>query len=136
MNATRRFPIHLGRWSRYVLLLWGVRPSTAYVDLGDEVDARFGFARIRTPVANIAGWRIEGPWRWITAIGVRRSLRHGDLTFGGTARGGVRLDFGEPVDWKGLRLPALYVTVDDMEGFTAALAERGIAGTDARRGRT
>jgi hypothetical protein len=32
-----------------------------------------------------------------------------------------------------LRLPALYVTVEDLEGFAAALAERGVAGQDARK---
>jgi hypothetical protein len=30
------------------------------------------------------------------------------------------------------RVPALYVTVEELEGFAAALAERGIAGVDAR----
>lgn len=131
--TTRRFPIHLGRWSRVPLLLFGVRPSNAYVDLGDEMDAHFGFFRMRAPIGNIAAWRIEGPWRWITAVGVRLGVRHRDLTFGGTARGGVRLDFAEPVAWHGLRVPALYVTVDDMAGFAAALAERGIFGVDVRR---
>ena len=128
----RRFPLHLGRWTRYVLLVFGVRPSNAYVELGRDVDAHFGWFRLRTPVANIGGWRIEGPWRWITAIGVRRGIRDGDLTFGGTARGGVRLDFIEPVEWHRLRVPALYLTVDDMEAFTAALTELGIGGIDAR----
>lgn len=131
-GAIRRFPLHLGRWSRYTLLVFGVRPSNAYVDLGPDLDAHFGWFGLRTPMANVAAWRIEGPWRSITAVGVRRSIRHGDLTFGGTARGGVRLDFIEPIDWHELRTPALYVTVDDMEGFTAALVERGIEGVDAR----
>ena len=43
---TQRFPIHLGRRSRLVLLLFGVRPSNAYVDLADdELNAHFGFFR-------------------------------------------------------------------------------------------
>ena len=33
---TQRFPIHLGRRSRRVLMLFGVRPSNAYVDLADD----------------------------------------------------------------------------------------------------
>ena len=71
-----------------MLLLFGVRPANAYVDLGDqELDAHFGFFRFRTPAGNLASWRIEGPWLWITAIGVRLSIRHHDLTFGGTNRG-------------------------------------------------
>jgi len=115
-------------------LVFGVRPDNAYVDLGEDlVEARFGVGHLRTPVANISSWRIEGPWRWITAIGIRRSIRHGDFTFGGTHRGGVRIDFRERVPGMRLfRIPALYVTVEDPEGFAAALSARGIAGEDAR----
>lgn len=129
--TTRRFPIFVGRRSRFLLLLFGVRAANAYVDLGDdELDAHFGFFRIRTPTANLVSWRIEGPWLWITAIGVRMSIRHRDLTFGGTNRGGVRVDFRDPVTRAGI--PALYLTVEDLEAFAAALAERGLPGEDAR----
>ena len=131
--SARRFPIRVGRRSRLVLLLFGVRPDNAYVDLGsEELDARFGFFRVRTPTSNLASWRIEGPWLWITAIGVRLSIRHHDLTFGGTNKGGVRVNFQEPVRWMGVRVPALYLTVDDLEGFAAALTELGLPGADAR----
>ena len=133
--ATQRFPIRLGPRSRPLLRLFGVRgPADAWVDLGDDaLEARFGWSRVATPVTNIASWRIEGPWLWVTAIGVRRSWRHGDVTFGGSPRGGVRLDFVEPVRMGPLRVPALYVTVEDLEGLSGALAERGIDGVDARR---
>lgn len=132
--SIRRFPIRLGRRSRFLLLLFGVRPENAYVDLGAaEFDAHFGFFRVATPTSNLASWRIEGPWRWITAIGVRLSVRHHDLTFGGTNRGGLRVDFREPVRRLGLGVPALYVTVDDLEGLAAALAELGLPGEDARK---
>jgi hypothetical protein len=131
-----RFPIRVGRRSRLVLLLFGVRTNNAYVDLGDDgLDARFGFFRVRTPTSNLASWRIEGPWLWITAIGVRLSIRHHDLTFGGTNKGGVRVNFQEPVRCFGVRVPALYLTVDDLEGFAAALAELGLPGEDARTDR-
>jgi hypothetical protein len=135
--TTRRFPIFVGRRSRFLLILFGVRSGNAYVDLGDdELDAHFGFFRVRTPTSNLASWRIEGPWLWITAIGVRMSVRHHDLTFGGTNRGGVRIDFRDPVPGLGrLRIPALYVTVEDLEGLADALAERGLPGTDARKAR-
>ncbi len=127
-----RFPIRLGRRSRPLLRLFGVRPGNAYVDLDGDLDARFGRYRVRTPVENLAAWRIEGPWLWITAIGVRTSLRHRDVTFGGSHRGGVRVDFKERVRFGFLRIPALYVTVEDLEGFASALADRGIPGEDAR----
>ena len=129
----RRFPIRVGPRSRPLLRLFGVREDNAYVDLDGELDARFGFFRLRTPLSNITSWRIEGPWLWITAIGVRRSVRHGDLTFGGNHKGGVRVDFRQRVHLGPLRVPALYVTVADMDGLAAALSERGIAGEDARK---
>jgi hypothetical protein len=59
------------------------------------------------------------------------SVRHRDLTFGGTNRGGVRVNFREPVTRAGIT--ALYLTVEDLAGFAAALAERGLPGEDARR---
>ena len=133
--SAARFPIRLGARSRPLLRLFGARPDNAYVDLDADFDAHFGHLRVRTPFNNLASWRIEGPWRWITAIGVRRSIRHGDVTFGGNHRGGVRVDFREPVQLAVLHPPALYVTVEDLEGFAAALAARGIRGEDARTGR-
>jgi len=45
------------------------------------------------------------------------------------------VDFPEPVSLSGLHLPALDVTVEDLEGFAAALAARGIPGEDVRKGR-
>lgn len=130
-----RFPIELGRRSRPLLrLLFGVTPENAYVDLGDDLDAHFGYGHFRTPLANIASWRIEGPWPWITAIGIRRGIRDGVFSFAGTSTGGVRVDFRERV--RGLRLfrtPALYLAVEDPEALAAALSARGISGTDARR---
>jgi hypothetical protein len=131
----RRFPIAIGRRSRGLLrLIFGARPDVAYVDLGDVLDARFGYGRLRTPVTNIRSWRIEGPWLWITAIGIRRGIRDGVFAFDGVHTGGVRLDFRERVPLLRLfRTPALYVTVEDPEAFTAALAERGIQGEDVRR---
>jgi hypothetical protein len=135
-SARQRFPIKIGRKSRPLLLFFGVRGHNAYVDLNDEMDAHFGFYRMRTPVDNIASYRIEGPWLWITAIGVRRGIFKGDVSFDGVHTGGVRLNFKERPKWGPfLRPPALYVTVEDIDGFTAALRDRGITGEDARKSR-
>jgi hypothetical protein len=116
-----------------LLRLFGVQAGNAYVIVDGELDAHFGRFRVHAPLTNVVRWRIEGPWRWITAIGVRRSVRHGDVTFGGSHRGGVRVDFRDPVPFGRLRVPALYVTVEDLEGLAAALTARGIPGQDARR---
>jgi len=132
----RRFAYRLGPRS-VVLRLFGVHGAQdAWVDLDDDtLTARFGWFSATSPIANIASWRIEGPWKWITAIGVRRSFRHADITFGGSPTGGVRLDFREPIKVGPIPTPALYLTVEDLEGLGEALAAHGIPGTDARKGR-
>jgi hypothetical protein len=131
--ADAHYPIRIDPRFRWLIRLWGVTPERAYVDVSDELDARFGRFRFRVPIADIVRWRIEGPFRWITALGVRRSIRGGDVTFGGSAHGGVRVDFRTPVRWGRLHVPALYLTADDLEGLAAELERRGIPGSDARR---
>lgn len=138
--VSERFPIRVGARSRLPLrIVFGVRPETSWVDVGDmpdgELDVRFGRFPLHTSMANLDHWQIEGPWLWITAIGVRRSIRHGDVTFGGSPHGGVRIDFKSPVHWTIYDVPAIYVPADDLEGLAAALERRGVPGRDARRGR-
>jgi hypothetical protein len=139
LTPSRRFPMPIAaRWIP-VLLLFGVRRATAYVDIGDgRLVARFGRLRVETPLDNITGFQITGPYRWWRAIGVRRTVGRGDqdVSFGTTARGGVCLGFREPV-----KLPVvpatsnLTVTVRDIDGFVATLRELGIEGTDERTSR-
>ena len=129
----QRFSVLIDPTSRLLLrLLFGVMEETAYVEINGELMARFGWFGMHTPLSNVRSWHIEGPWSRITAIGVRRSIRHGDVTFGGNHRGGVRLDFIERVRWLIFRTPALYVTPADLEGFAEALAARGSPGGDDR----
>ena len=134
--AEQRFPMRVGARSAGLLrVLFGVRPGSAWAAIDDEtVSGRFGRFAFSAPLANVERYRIEGPWRWITAIGVRRSLRGGDVSFAGSPRGGVRIDLREPVRWTLFRVPAFYVGVEDLDGFAAALAGRGIPGEDARSG--
>ena len=130
--TARTFPLLLGRRSRPLLRLFGVHSAVdAYVAVDDRLDARFGRFSIHTPVTNIARWRIDGPWLWLRAIGVRIGWRRRDLTFAGTNRGGVRLDFVERVPFGPIRVTALYVAVADLEGFGAYLTELGIPRSDA-----
>jgi len=136
--ATQRFPIRIGRRSAALLrIAFGVRPDNAWAEVGDGPDGRlvvsFGRFGFETSLANVARWRIEGPFLWITAIGVRMSIRHRDVSFDGSPHGGVRVDFRSPVRWGLIRVPAIYVAADDLTGFADALAARGIAGTDARK---
>ena len=135
--AATRYPFRLGARSRPLLRLFGVHGvQDAYVELDETTFfARFGRFDVATPIANLASWQIEGPWRWITSIGVRRSIRHGDITFGGSPRGGVRIDFHTPPRVGPFHPLALYVTVDDLVGLGAALSASGIPGRDLRRDR-
>jgi hypothetical protein len=140
MPTSERFPIRVGRRSRLLLrLAFGVRPDNAWVELGDGRDAEvvvsFGWFGFRTRLDNVASWRIEGPWLWITAIGVRMSVRHRDVSFDGSAHGGVRMDFRSPVRWSVIDVPAIYVSADDLDSLAAALAAKGIPGVDARTAR-
>jgi hypothetical protein len=128
-----RFPIRIGRRSRGYLRLWTITAATAYAELNGDLDVHFGRWRIRTPVANLASWRIEGPFLWITAIGIRMSIRHGDVSFAGSPHGGVRIDFREPVRWGPFKVPAIYIGADDLDGLADELARRDIPGVDARR---
>ena len=134
--ANRRFPIRIGRRSAAALrLAFGARPDSAWAELGDDgLVIRFGRAEFRTDVANLARWRIEGPFRWITAIGIRRSIRHGDVSFAGSPHGGVRIDLHRRVRLGPFNVPAVWVGADDLDGFAAALAALGVPGEDARRG--
>lgn len=133
MSERVRFPIRIGRRSRPVVRLFGASPETAWAELDGDLEIRFGRFRIRTPVSNLARWRIEGPFVWIKAIGVRMSLRGGDVSFAGSAHGGVRIDLVERVRWGPFRVPAVWIGADDLDGLAAELLRRGIPGEDARR---
>src|SRR3954454_3533424 len=125
-----RYPIRIGARSRLLLrIAFGVTRERAYVDLGEAtIVVRFGRFQVTAPLAAARSWRIEGPWLWVTAIGVRMSIRHRDLSFAGSPRGGVRVDFAPRVRYRFLRLPAIYYGVEDLEGFAAALTAVGING--------
>ena len=124
-----------GRWI-LPLLLFSVRRATAYVDVGDgRLVVRFGRLRVETPLENITGFQVTGPYRWWRAIGLRRSVGRGDrdVSVATTTRGGVCLRFREPI---GIAVfpptTALTVTVGDIDGFVRVLREHGIEGTDER----
>lgn len=135
MIAGQRYPIRIGRRSALLLrLAFGVTPDRAWAMVtDDEVVARFGWFELRVPTERITFWRIEGPWRWITAIGVRSSPWRRDLSFAGSPRGGIRLDLHPAVNWKIFGVRTFYVGVDDLEGFAEELASKGIPGEYGRR---
>jgi len=104
------------------LLVAPGRQGVTLTDQGRFV-ARYGLLVVDTPLTNIAGAHITGPYRWWTAIGPRLSFADDGLTFGTTTRGGVCVHFREPV--RRVIGPrnhsALTVTVADLEGLVRAL---------------
>jgi hypothetical protein len=108
-----------------VLIPFLLRPAKDGVTLTDEGSfvATFGLFKITTPRSNITGAHITRHYRWWTAVGVRMSRVDDGLTFGTNHDGGVCIHFGDKVPSPLRRSghSALTVTVEDLEGLTAAL---------------
>ena len=126
------FPIRIQPNLKPLLLFFGVHDDgRALVRIdGTNLSATFGWFHARTDLSNIERWDITGPYSSLRAFGVRRTIGSHDLSFGGSAHGGVRLHFRRPVRAARLQNSDLYLTVDDLQGFGAALAARGIPGAD------
>lgn len=104
----------------------GITPGTAHVVVTDDrLVARFGPWLCSTSLSNITDVCVTGPYAAVKAIGARMSISDRGLTFGTTTEQGVCLTFDRPVpglDPLGvLRHPGLTVTVDDVDGFVAAI---------------
>ena len=112
-------------------LLFGVTPGRTGVDVaGGRFVARYGFWRLETEVANVAGTEVSGPYRLLTTIGpAHLSLSDRGLTFASNRRRGLCISFKEPVaglePTGRLRHPGLTVTVGDVDGLARALASSG-----------
>jgi hypothetical protein len=58
-----RFDFAFARAYRWSAAAFGIRPSTAWVEVGaSTVDARFGPWRLSTPVENVTGVALTGPY--------------------------------------------------------------------------
>jgi hypothetical protein len=108
-------------------LFFGVRPDSARLTVsGDRLSARFGPWRVDTPLANVAGAELTGPYWWPRIIGpARLSLKDRGLAFATTDRQGVCISFRQPVtglDPLGIvRHPGLTVTVADAPALVEVL---------------
>ena len=111
------------RWSR----TFGVTPDNAFVLVGnDTFEARYGRWRVTTPLANITGVEVTGPYAfWKTAGPARLAFTDRGLTFATNGERGVLVHFDKSV--RGLdplgvfRHPELTVTVADVDGLAARL---------------
>jgi hypothetical protein len=126
-----RFPLRFDWRHRIASAIFGVTPGNAFVELlpdpnGGTLHASFGFWQLKTPLRNVAEIERSGSYSTIKTIGpARLSLSDRGLTFAGNDAEGVCIRFADPVhaiEPLGLVLhPALTVTVDDPDGFVAAL---------------
>jgi hypothetical protein len=113
---------------RLPAMLLGVSPEQASVDVGDDdLVVRFGRWSLRTPLDNIAGAEVTGPYSPLKVGGPPRlSLADRGITFGTSTQGGVCIQFLSPVPaiapvpW--IKHPAATVTVEDPEALVAELA--------------
>jgi hypothetical protein len=110
-------------------LPFGVTPWTARVQVDARVLAiRFGWWRLRTPVTNIVGTVVTGPFGFLrTAGSARLSLADRGLTCATNGERGLCIRFGQPVrgiePFGLLRHPAVTVTVADPQRLATFLAE-------------
>lgn len=108
------------------LRLVGVRPDRDGVRVEDgRLKASFGFLKVDTPVDNISGASVTGPYLWFKALGPRLSVADHGLTFGTTTDGGVCIEFVTPISrvlgpWDH---PGLTVTVDDPKALVEAIED-------------
>jgi hypothetical protein len=130
MSEVEHFDFLFDPAYRSAARIFGITPSTAWVDVSDErVEARFGPWRVSTSRANVVDAVITGPYaRWKTAGPARLAVTDRGLTFATTGRQGVLITFARPVgglDPLGLlRHPELTVTVRETNRLAALLSDR------------
>ena len=114
---------------RMAALPFGITDAGAWVRVGSGgFEARFGPWAVHTPVANLAGTEVSGPFGFLrTAGSARLSFSDRGLTFATNGDEGLCVRFHEPVrgiDLAGLiRHPGLTVTVADVAGLRRAIEQ-------------
>ena len=65
-----RWPFAFDQLAAPLLRVIGVSPATSGVRIGDGVfDVAYGPWRLRTPLANVVGATVTGPYHWVRAVG-------------------------------------------------------------------
>lgn len=109
---------------------FGITPERAWVRVSDDrLEARYGPWRAATPLTNIAGVSITGPYQFIKTAGpAHLGVTDRGLTFASNGRQGVELRFHQPIRSGGpygmLRHPNLTLTVDDPQALATLLQAR------------
>jgi hypothetical protein len=122
------FPFRFDSTYRRLAAPFGIRPETACVHVTEEqLDARFGPWRVRTPLANIASTERTGPYTLPKTAGpAHLSMGDRGITFATNGEAGLCIRFIEPVTgidpFRLIRHPGLTVTVADIDGLERLLA--------------
>jgi Domain of unknown function (DUF1990) len=117
------FSANVARWSR----LFGINARTTWAEVRDgTLSIRFGPWSLTTPVDNVAGVEVTGPYRtWRVAGPAHLGLSDRGLTFATNDERGLCMSFREPVagiePTALLRHPNLTVTVSDLAGLARSL---------------
>ena len=124
-----RFEFAFTRPLSWPLALLGVTPWTAHVEVtDDEFAVRFGPWSLTTPLSNVEGAAVTGPYLPFKVLGPHISLADRGVTFGTTWRRGVCVRFRRPVPaaLPGglLPHPAVTVTVADADRLAGLLESR------------
>jgi hypothetical protein len=122
---TRQFRYAIDNRYLPLILPFGLRRKRDGVTLGGDGSfvATFGFFSVATSLDNITGAHVTRNYRWWTAFGVRASMADDGLSFGTNHQAGVCVHFAAKVPSRLSKSghSALTVTVEDLEGLTAAL---------------
>jgi hypothetical protein len=122
-----RFPFAFDPTYRRLGRPFGVTPESAWVEVGDgRLDAHFGRWRVTTPLTNVTGAEVTGPYALIKTAGpARLGITDRGLTFATNGNRGVRIDFRSPVPgidpFRLIKHPELTVTVEDYDQLAALL---------------
>ena len=125
------FPFRFDPRYRLLAAPFGISPSRAEVRLGDgRLVARFGPWTVSTPLTNVAGAEVTGPYGLVKTAGpAHLSFADRGLTFASNGDRGVCIRFREPVPGisptRQPLHPALTVTVADVEGLHRAVLALG-----------
>jgi hypothetical protein len=124
---TKRFEFDFDPKFERKLRFLGIRPDKSWVEVGDQLRARFGPWHLETPIANITCATVTGPYVRARAIGPRISLKDRGISYGSNASEGVCILFATPVPGSStlglLKHPGLTVTVADTKGLSDLLNE-------------
>ncbi|GAA4114968.1 hypothetical protein GCM10022415_11190 [Knoellia locipacati] len=95
----RRFDFAFAPAYRLPAMLFGIRPETAWVDVGDdELRVRFGPWRLTTALENITGCEESGGFAWIKTAGPPHlSLTDRGVTFATNGDRALCVTFRDPV---------------------------------------